>query len=457
MTSRLLLHPLLAICCFMGLQADFLRAQTPSPASDGSHFEIPATDDGLPGQGPIRRADWFRRLWRERRSQWSKQVENDRQAVVVLGDSITQGWGDDFSAWFPGMRIANRGISGDTSRGVLVRLEEDVLSLNPKAIVLLIGTNDLEEKAEPETIAGNLKLILEGIHKASPSLPVIVNEVFPSSASKARPSNQIKKLNGLYAAVVRGNPQVTLLETWPLFADASGDARPAEFPDLLHPNLVGYSKWAAALRPILATLGFLETAPYDFTPEPGFTSLFNGRDLTGWGFRTTPESDQQAAKNWKKNDPMAPGWPIVTSPIQFDGTNRSPDGRFVALNGRLVVTTPPEGRRIQQISTIRDFSGNFILRLEFRATPNADSGIFICGPQLQCRDYPLAGPYKQLKHYRAGDWNEIEVTVRDGSAFCLCNGEVIEAAMKIPATGPIGLEGDRGQMEYRRIRLKPLP
>jgi hypothetical protein len=129
----------------------------------------------------------------------------------------------------------------------------------------------------------------------------------------------------------------------------------------------------------------------------------------------------------------------------------------VALNGRLVVTTPPEGRRIQQISTVRDFSGNFILRLEFRATPNADSGIFICGPQLQCRDYPLAGPYKQLKHYRAGDWNEIEVTVRDGSAYCLCNGEVIEAAMKIPATGPIGLEGDRGQMEYRRIRLKPLP
>ena len=53
--------------------------------------------------------------------------------------------------------------------------------------------------------------------------------------------------------------------------------------------------------------------------------------------------------------------------------------------------------------------------------------------------------------------NEIEVTVHDGRANCLCNGEVLESAMKVPATGPIGLEGDRGQMEYRRIRLKELP
>ena len=42
-------------------------------------------------------------------------------------------------------KVANRGISGDTTRGVLIRMEEDVLSLNPSGVVLLIGTNDLEE------------------------------------------------------------------------------------------------------------------------------------------------------------------------------------------------------------------------------------------------------------------------------------------------------------------------
>jgi hypothetical protein len=44
--------------------------------------------------------------------------------------------------------------------------------------------------------------------------------------------------------------------------------------------------------------------------------------------------------------------------------------------------------------------------------------------------------------------------VKEGVAHCTCNGEVLEAEFKVPATGPIGLEGDRGQMEYRRIRVK---
>ncbi len=428
----------------------------PRGQDNSARFQIPATDDGLPGAGPIRRYDWFRKLWVDRRARWAARAEQDRHAVVLLGDSITQGWGEDFTAWFPGMKVANRGISGDTSRGVLIRLREDVLALDPRAVVLLIGTNDLEEKADPETIAANLKLILAELARHDAKMPIILCQVFPSSASKARPADKIKKVNQLYADAVKGNAQVTLVETWPLFATAQGDAIPAEFPDLLHPNMGGYAKWAAGLRPVFATLGFLETASYEFTPEPGFVSLFNGKDLTGWGFRATSENDKQSARKWQAGDKNAPPWPIVESAISFDGRTASPDGRFVAKNGRLIVTTPTEGRRIQQISTTQEFPKNFILRLEFRATPNADSGIFIRGPQLQCRDYPLAGPYKNLKNYRPGDWNEIEVTVRDGAAHCLCNGEVLESAMKVPATGPIGLEGDRGQMEYRRIRIKQI-
>jgi hypothetical protein len=38
-----------------------------------------------------------------------------------------------------------------------------------------------------------------------------------------------------------------------------------------------------------------------------------------------------------------------------------------------------------------------------------------------------------------------------------CNGKVLEAALEVPATGPIGLEAARGRMEYRRIRLQELP
>jgi lysophospholipase L1-like esterase len=450
MKPRSILH-LFLIVLVLAFSPATPRAQD-KPAS--ARLQLPDTDEGLPGQGPIRRYDWFRKLWSERRNKWAARVEQDRHAVVMLGDSITQGWGEDFTGWFPGLKITNRGISGDTSRGVLIRLKEDVLELQPEAVVLLIGTNDLEEKAEPETIAENLKLILAEFARLDSHMPIILCQVFPSSASKSRPSEKIKKLNQLYAAAVKGNTQVTLIETWTLFADPQGDAIAAEFPDLLHPNMAGYEKWAAALRPVFATLGLTETTPYEFTPEPGFVSLFNGKDLTGWGFRPTSEGDKAYAKKWHDSDPNAPPWPIITEPISFDSQTNSTDGRFIARAGRLIVTTPTEGRRIQQINTTREFAKDFVLRLEFRATANADSGIFIRGPQLQCRDYLLAGPYKKLKNYRAGDWNEIEVTVKDGSAFCLCNGEVLETAMKVPATGPIGLEGDRGQMEYRRIRFK---
>ena len=429
------------------------QASTPPPARQ-DRYAIPATDANLPGAGPIRRYDWFQDVWRERRSAWAKRVEEDRGAVVFLGDSITQGWGGALGAAFPGVKVANRGISGDTTRGVLVRLREDVLALDPAAVVLLIGTNDLEEGAAPEVAAGNLKLILGELERNDPRMPVVLCQVFPSSAREKRPAAAIEAMNALYRAAVKGDSRVTYLETWPLFAEASGDASPAEFPDLLHPNEVGYAKWAAALRPIFATLGLSETTPDPFCPEDGFLSLFDGRDLTGWGYRRTSDEDRQSAARWQASDPGAAAWPFVEEPVSFDGLAASPDGRFAAIAGRLVVKTPPEYRKIQQLWTTRDFPRDFVLRLEFRATPNADSGIFLRGVQLQCRDYRLAGPYLKLERYRPQEWNEIEVTVRGGVARATCNGELLESALPVPATGPIGLEGDRGQMEYRRIRVK---
>jgi hypothetical protein len=280
-------------------------------------------------------------------------------------------------------------------------------------------------------------------------MPIVLCAVMPSGHAD-RPVDTIKGLNALYADAVWGNRQVTVVDTWTLFADAEGGAKKAQFPDLLHPNDAGYAMWAAALRPILATLGLLETAPDDFTPEPGFEVLFNGKDLTGWMIQANakPGTEPPPVKHG------AAGRPLFTQDIDLAGKTSSPDGRYVALNGRLIVTTPVEGRRFQQMWTTRQFPDDFVLKLEFRATPNADSGVFIRKPQLQCRDYPLAGPYQNLERYKPQDWNELVVTVTGGSAHCTCNGEVLEADFKLPPTGPIGLEGDRGQMEYRRIRIK---
>ena len=167
----------------------------------------------------------------------------------------------------------------------------------------------------------------------------------------------------------------------------------------------------------------------DAKGEEGFVQLYNGKDLTGW--------------QYKADD-------------KFDGKTEASDGRYSAKGDILVVNPFKEGAgpKLRQMWTTKEFPKNFILKIEFRASVNADSGIFLRKPQLQCRDYLVAGPYKELKKYKAQDWNEIIVTVKDNVAHCECNGEVLEDALKLPATGSIGLEADRGQMEYRNIRVK---
>ena len=98
-----------------------------------NQYALPSLEDenGLPGEGKLRRYNGYVATWQRLRSQWATQVKNDQQAVVFLGDSITQGMDTLFRGHFEGMKLANRGIGGDTTRGMLIRLEEDVLALNP--------------------------------------------------------------------------------------------------------------------------------------------------------------------------------------------------------------------------------------------------------------------------------------------------------------------------------------
>jgi hypothetical protein len=140
-----------------------------------------------------------------------------------------------------------------------------------------------------------------------------------------------------------------------------------------------FAALALALAPAPAPL---HAAPAE--AEAGFVPLFNGRDLSGWCLQGDVGS--------------------------YDGLTQSPDGRFSAADGILTVHAHSP-RKVERLFTVRQFPRDFVLRLEFRASVNADSGIFLRRPQLQCRDYLVAGPYKSLTRYRPQDWNEIEVVV----------------------------------------------
>ncbi len=165
--------------------------------------------------------------------------------------------------------------------------------------------------------------------------------------------------------------------------------------------------------------------------EPGFKPLFNGKELTGW-------------RLGKKD---------------LAGKVASDDGRFAVKDGILVITgskdTPP---KMSEIDTVESYDADFTLRLEFRASKDANSGLHLrdkaFAHQLQIRDYPRVGPYKSLKNYKDGDWNAIEVIVTGTKAHCTCNGELLEAALEIPATGPVALQSETNVIEYRNIRIK---
>src|SRR5262249_550007 len=122
---------------------DAATAEAPAaaPAAEApqdARLGIPATDDGLPGAGPIRRTACVKGKCREREKQFEAIEGQDHGAIVFFGDSITEGWHDDLRGLFPGLKVANRGIGGDTTHGMLVRLDEDVIALDPAAVVMLM-------------------------------------------------------------------------------------------------------------------------------------------------------------------------------------------------------------------------------------------------------------------------------------------------------------------------------
>ena len=165
--------------------------------------------------------------------------------------------------------------------------------------------------------------------------------------------------------------------------------------------------------------------------EPGFRPIFNGKDLTGWRVGNVRLNDKTSSK----------------------------DGRFAVKDGILVITgskdKPP---KMAEIETVDSYDVDFTLRLEFRASKEANSGLHLrdkaFAHQLQIRDYPRVGPYKSLEGYKDGDWNAIEVVVTGTKARCTCNGELLEAALEIPDKGPLALQSETNVIEYRNIRIK---
>jgi hypothetical protein len=194
---------------------------------------------------------------------------------------------------------------------------------------------------------------------------------------------------------------------------------------------------------VVAALAWSETRAEDFKPEAGYVLLFNGKDLSGWEYGDVPPV---------KNPPPR---------IPMDGKTTTKDDVFSVKDGMLIAS----GKKIKALWTAKEFNHDFHLKFEFRASAEKkrdNSGLFIRKPQLQLdatnQKGSLTGVFRNIKNFKVGGWNEIDVVVKGTEATCRCNGELItKKPMKLPATGPLGLQSEYGKFEFRCIRIKEMP
>jgi len=169
--------------------------------------------------------------------------------IVMLGDSLTEAapWGD-----LTGCRpIANRGIGGDTTARVLGRLEE-VLNMQPRAVFLMVGVNDISLRVPSESTAKTMAAILDRLNGTAAQ--IFVQYVLPITASygKKRMNDEISALNTTIATLVAGRPNTTPIDLRPLVAGADGYLREEFSWDGLHLSARGYEVWRDAIAPDVA-------------------------------------------------------------------------------------------------------------------------------------------------------------------------------------------------------------
>ncbi len=187
--------------------------------------------------------------------------------VLFLGDSITDGWrAKGLATWnreYAGLRAANFGIGGDRTQHVLWRLANgETEEIRPKAVVLLIGTNNTGLERDgvkvrntvPETIAG-ITAVVQSLRQRLPDAKILLLGLFPRADGVADVPvrAQIAEVNRAIAQLHDGR-HIHFLDIGARFLSADGTIPTEIMPDKLHLSEAGYAIWADAIREPLAAL-----------------------------------------------------------------------------------------------------------------------------------------------------------------------------------------------------------
>jgi lysophospholipase L1-like esterase len=239
--------------------ASLLASQAPAPqgGARGRGFGPPT-----PANQPLARDD-------ARHQRFLEIAKAGNIDLLFVGDSITDWFANPrgqnpatgAKVWetsFGSMRPANFGIAGDTTQGVLWRMQNGELEgFKAKLIVLMLGTNNINRNPVDEIVDGN-RLIVEEFRKRQPQAKVLVLGVFPRESIKQPEQtpglrDSIKEINSKLEKLA-DNKQVFYMDIGDKFLAADGTLPLDIMPDGLHPSEKGYQIWADAILPRVGQL-----------------------------------------------------------------------------------------------------------------------------------------------------------------------------------------------------------
>ena len=196
---------------------------------------------------PRHQQDWAK-FYRYEKLNAELLASGVRPDVVFMGNSITQNWAKFHPDFFKENNFVGRGIGGQTTSHMLVRFRRDVIELNPRAVVIMAGINDIalnNGKITHENILGNIKSMCElaKLH----NIKVILCSVTPAIAFRWRPevdfvpADEIIRLNKMIKAYAKANG-IPYVDYHSQLVDAQNGLKEEYQKDPAHPNAICYTK-----------------------------------------------------------------------------------------------------------------------------------------------------------------------------------------------------------------------
>lgn len=205
---------------------------------------------------------WPQYDWRRRHELTSAAVKRQQPRVLFIGDSITHFFGGEqfdsyalrgkntWDEFYAPRNAGNLGFGWDKTENVLWRLQHGAVEgISPKAVVVMIGTNNTGTCAAAD-IAQGISAIVQELRKRLPEAKILLLGIFPRGEKPGPQRDKIAEVNAIIAKL-HAPPAVTYLDIGPKFLTPEGVITKDIMPDFLHPNEKGYRIWAEAMEPTL--------------------------------------------------------------------------------------------------------------------------------------------------------------------------------------------------------------